>query len=503
MEAISVTARIISSLGESSLSSAKFVGIYAINTESRNTSKQISTSHGKMCQWQDNWPNQSLTSNVSAKNLWGIEGWTTVEGLLDKIMRTLEEIALLLQPEKQDYEAESVLQKLKKWIKDEPAKEIRFNHQTPLEESVKTLEKFIDELSIRSESLFASIHGPPATASKFSDSLVTFAIHLRKAAVLLFEMLLVRPEDCNLEMTLLDHGMASKSVEGGTETTPILTYRLLFESSERELRKFAAQYTPETQLSDAEIATAIEPDAHSTPFGPLSPPKTIIKVPYLATGPKHYLTIAKAHPHPIPLLTPPPTLFEILQGMQQHGRSKPPAAYSKPNAKILDVNAKVNLALKLAECTFFLLGTPWFSWLSSKNLRTCNRTEDGRLGFMLRVQALEYQDLLGDDHNALAERRQLWRLGVILMNIALNISYTGDSAEDGEIPGVDSIMLDHNGPLVQSAMGERYYDAMVFCFRHRRDGFKGPEKYEEKGRAKWEAYLTRLLGDFYRCVYLK
>ena len=208
-------------------------------------------------------------------------------------------------------------------------------------------------------------------------------------------------------------------------------------------------------------------------------------------GSQHNLRVAQGKYRTIHLKTSPESLARILAGMEKvsHVSTK----------EYLSSEAKAKLALKVAECGFFLLGTPWFSSLSSKNLRRSNDDAEDNLSFMLRTQALDYRDLIYDDPGALTETSQLFRLGVILMEIALD---TPDAEKYGGRLEHDLHRISKL-PSVEKTMGAQYCKATAFCLQDRRDRFAGPEKYEGKLYTEWETYLARFLEDYHSQVYLR
>ena len=158
----------------------------------------------------------------------------------------------------------------------------------------------------------------------------------------------------------------------------------------------------------------------------------------------------------------------------------------EPVQAYLDRGAKLELAFKVVPIGLFLLGTPFFSSLSSMNLRHLDDGTQLLPSFMLRIPILGLQVLVTDDSGALAESAQLLRIGVVLMEIALGGLDQDVGLQDlGDDPSTIS-ELTSKLAAVEKAMGSQYYRALAFCLQHDRDDrFSGPEKYDEKCYGKW------------------
>ena len=492
MEAISSAASIVTLIATAAKASERLLLLKNRHNDIERTALEVSLSLQKILVWQENWSSQARNTNVSANTLWGVQGWTTVQTLLDKIVRTGEEIERLLRIELE--ESQKTQPKLR-WRKaiDSIRNKQRVGQQREVRVLASSLNRYVDELWIFSESQFDSRHGPLAIKSKSiaQDTLLQCAVQSRAGSLKLYDLCLDHAENYNLEMDLLDNGMAWKDLSHRDGAPLALTYSLVIEPRENELRKLDVKQVREIDVSSDEIAGSIERE--NSDFRLFRPQShdTVIKVPQHRRGSQHYLRIAQGQSRTVHLKASPESLARILEGMENSSHLS--------TKEYLSTEAKAKIALKVAECGFFLLGTPWFSSLSSNNLRRSNDFADANLSFMLRTQALDYRDLISDDPGALTETSQLFRLGVILMEIALD---TPDAEKyDGRLE--HDLHWISKLPLVEKAMGAQYCKATAFCLQDRKNRFAGPEKYEGKLYTEWETYLARFLEDYHSQVYLR
>lgn len=491
MESIQIAATIVGLIDNSSKTAQSLLQLKGVDNETKCIALEISLSLQKILVWQENWSDQARNSKVSAKILWGVQGWSTIRTLLDKIVTTGKKIETLLQVELK--ERQMLQPRLRwKWAMESVVGKRRIPRQHDLQDLASALNKSVDELWLISETVFDSLHGLLAIKSKSTerDTLVQSALQSRAGSLKLYELCLSQAEDCNLEMDLLDGGMAWEDLKRRKGGILELTYSLVTEPQERELQKIAVKAVHDIEIPDDEIPKSIDPGISDFQlFHPRSPQAVII-VPQHKQGSQHYLRIAHEQPSIVRLRSNPESLAKVLQDMEKTTRLS--------TNEYLSPKQKVKLALKVAECGFFLLGTPWFSSLSSGNLRRSNNAER-ELSFMLRTQILDYKDLVSDDPGALAETAQLFRLGVILMEVALDAPDDDKHCErlENDLSRIGKL------PLVEKAMGSLYCKATAFCLQYRSDRFPGPEKYEGKLYAEWEKYLARFLEDYHSQVYLR
>jgi len=116
---------------------------------------------------------------------------------------------------------------------------------------------------------------------------------------------------------------------------------------------------------------------------------------------------------------------------------------------------KLSLAYRIAECTLFLLGTPWLSHLSSRSLRRSKASKvDYR--YSMHVQWPATTDSTQPTQETI-ERFQIFQVGILLIEIALE---TTISTVDSR--GIPSNMI----PRIEDSMGPQYAQVCEFCLGH-------------------------------------
>ena len=95
----------------------------------------------------------------------------------------------------------------------------------------------------------------------------------------------------------------------------------------------------------------------------------------------------------------------------------------------LTLAAKIDLAYDLVQCGFYPVGTPWLASLSSKHLRGFG-TKDRRV-CVLGIETMPLEYIWFDNPDGLRESSQLFQIGVILIEIALDSAEVSDLAKEG------------------------------------------------------------------------
>lgn len=438
----------------------------------------------KIRTWQQNWSSQARHPSVPAKILWGVQGWASIQTLLNDILEMSTELESQFRELKQKLErhdasgGEGVIALVERraGFEHQPCKDIR--------DLAERLNGSLDQLRIYSETSYDSLHGAtaPESESRRRDPLLRAAIGSRLASLELYSLCLAQTEDCSLEMDV----RCSRALDP--------SYRLVAEPKDKELRILEVIGMHKTDIPHDKLGAVVESSgADLRLFKPSSDPR-IIKVAHYDANSTQYLQIAAEQPDTLRLAKSPESLADILKGMR--------LPTQEPMQTYLDRNAKLELAFKLVQIGLFLLGTPFFSSLSSMNLRHL----DGETlpSFMLRIPILGLQALVADDSGALAESAQLLRIGVVMMEIALGgIDHDVGLQDLGDDPGTISILTSKLA-AVEKAMGSQYCRATAFCLQYDRDDrFSGPEKYDEKCYGKWARYLAGFLKEYHDQVYLR
>ena len=156
---------------------------------------------------------------------------------------------------------------------------------------------------------------------------------------------------------------------------------------------------------------------------------------------------------------------------------------------------RIQLAFKVVECGFYLLGIPWLASLSSKRFRRLINMEGSP--FVLEVQTLDLEDLYFEDPDALSEHSQLFSIGIILVEIALSDERYPYNIRDPDLR--KSKIL----PLVERFLGSLYSGATAFCLADRKSAphFGRPKKCRYPEETRWTSYLTELLEECHAQVF--
>ena len=128
--------------------------------------------------------------------------------------------------------------------------------------------------------------------------------------------------------------------------------------------------------------------------------------------------------------------------------------------KHISLNAKFKLAYKIVETGFFLLGTPWFTQLSSQIVQRLQEPTRVRSKYVLLLSSFEPSKLLCADPHALAETAQLFQIGVLLVETALDKTRM-PAKKDTRGPELEIIRL---LPEVEQKMGTEYYQGNGILF---------------------------------------
>ena len=191
METISSAASIVSLIATAAQASEGLRHLKHSDNQFERTALEVSLSLQKILVWQENWFSQARNTNVSANTLWGVQGWTTVQTLLDKIVETGEKIERLLRLELQESQKNQPKLRWRRAI-DSIRKKQRVGQQRELQILASSLNRSVDELWIFSESLFDSRHGLQTVQSKSTarDTLLQCAVQSRAGSLKLYDLCL-------------------------------------------------------------------------------------------------------------------------------------------------------------------------------------------------------------------------------------------------------------------------------------------------------------------------
>ena len=520
---ISITASAIQVLGQAFQQSEEVLRLRDQQYNVRQLVLDINASLQKFQVWHRTWSAEEKHPDVSAEALWGAQGWKHLHRMLEVIGETSQDLAKSLQELKMKANEES--KPRLRWkrayrafqTKREPSAKMR-----QLQEWSATLTRTVDELWIYSEAVFDSLHGIWSQELMIPerDKLLDIALRSRPCSLEVYSHCSVSRHSCSLKMDLLNNGDAHhKALYISSGASLSVFYRLVTQlrgahSSLQQLtiERVGSPVSP-VLSGDNELVQSIE---NLQLFKPTASQRTLfVKVASRGSAQDSYLRIPQKEIQSIKLSRSLETLAGVLDGQQSTGL---PIGEPPPEER-LSIGAKFELAYKVVECGFFLLGTPWFASLSSKTLRRFKGTDEPGESYCLEPQTSDLEDILFDDPDALAEPSQLFRLGVLLMEIALDRSDLYSKSDESE---QEAIRI-RNLPLVEHIMGSQYCKAMTFCLQYRQSGkpyessktspntrafrdgrrYREAEKYNDANFDDWQGYLAELLQQYYAQVYLR
>lgn len=494
-----------------------FVG----QTTDIQVARSLETSQQKLQIWQKTWLDNNIDTTTTSTALWGTQGLNETQKLLQTIFVTAQQIEVadkeryniksrpsFFNNEKTpnrrrdsvDGKHRSTWKRALQKILDKKSPPGFVKHLTMLELATE-LSSSIDQLWTYSEVAFNSLHGEPATraigplSGYSADNILADAILMRVASIALYHACSKTAGDCSLEVDLFDAGAQLRK---GGATPPQVSFSLFYhlstqiDESPAEIRDVTIESVTRPDVSfteNSEVLEYVNPDLNV--FASKSASETGIAIRPKTAHTRFYFRAAKL-PANAELGPETQNLAQILYKWQ--------VSTTTSSAQTLSYPARIELAFKLVQCALYLLGTPWLASLDSKRVRRLNR-KDGRRPYVLKVQTLDLEELSFEDPEALTESSQLFRIGVLLVQIALSNPEQSAPTEVEELGLRTSKML----TLVQQSMGSQYCKATAFCLRDRRSTshFGLPEKYQFPEKTGWKPYLLELLEDYHTQVFLR
>ena len=514
MAALSVAAVVILKLQQAIQTSNHTLRLRDRQDNVRQLELDIFASLQKLQAWQKTWSGNERHPHVSAQALWGVNGWTQIRRMLEVINDTSQKIADYLGNLKANEENKprSRWQKAYKAIQ---AKHGPSSDMQQLQIWSTTLTRSVDELWIYSETVFDSRYGTLESMVPERDRLLHTALRSRPCSLELYFLCLGSTFNCSLEMDLLDSDLTNlKGPSTPSEASLTVFYHILTSSGENHssLEKMTIERVETNATLKPDPGDVVIQKMENLQLRKLTAEHKTAVVEVAARGSTQSscLRFAHASTPPVDRRSVPESLDKVLDRLQSVDRS---------TREFLSISAKIELAYKVIECGFFLLGTPWFASLSSRNVLRVKNTEKAHDMFYLGTQTLDLEDLLYEDPTALAETSQLFRLGVLLMEIALGkpVLYSGSDDTGQEADRISKL------PFIEKSMGSSYCRATAFCLQYRQSGkpfrggnyskgrksgngdrpFREVEKYEDPNFDDWQNYLAELLQQYHSQVYLR
>ena len=460
----------------------------------------LETSLQKFQVWRETWTENASHPTINAEELWGDEAWIDIQTLLATVQNTAQRIDSDLA-ERDDGSTRSGWKRVLRGSLTRKNQTLAVKSPPPLDLPVQ-LNKSIDELWTYSEVAFDSLHGifahqigPPLRERLLAGSLLA-----RTGALALYAACSQSKADYSLEVDLFGESSDTQSAFHRRSSVTSMPSRLSYHVFAQDrgdpvkTNEIAIESILNMTEQDSINTGAVEFDirksdlaAHES-WPTLKSSKLIYIQPPTAYA-TSYFRIARS----------PTTAYiedekkESLAQLLYKERFGSATELGRPLAQ----ETKIQLAFKVVECGFYLLGTPWLACLSSKRLRRIPIGE--RTPFVLEVQTLDLEDLYFEDFNALSENSQLFSIGVVLVEIALSDERNPANIRDPELR--KSKIL----PLVERSMGSLYSGATAFCLQDRRSAphFERPEKYNYPEETGWTSYLAGLLEDYHAQVFTR
>lgn len=435
--------------------------------------------------WNERWLGQKDQQDSGCKALWGAEGWEMVQRLLQRILQLTQQIELVLKDIK--VPADSHLQS--RWkvallrLRKSPEPSIN-----ELKRLVKDFNHAIDAIWLHSDAAFDALHGVVAPQCAPIHDLIGSVLQSRSGSLQLYNLCCNESTDYSLELNLRPKSDLTGRLHEHDRSSH-LYYRLFARTpnNSMQLRKLEVEYLPATGSVRAKPSDVLDHKDSGFQLFESSPHDESIIVPVEGEGTSFSsLQIQKQALEYVEINSETKSLISMFEGMK--GKK---GLYNKER---FSVGAKIELAYKIVESSFFLLGTPWLLMLNSQNLLKLQHTEHDRPTFVLETQTIGRVDILLDDSEALSETKQLFSIGVLLMEIALDRKV---------VPLITNLFEEL--PLVEQAMGAQYCKATAFCLQHRqlKERVCRPERSDGSNSEDWEKYLSELLQDFYWQVILR
>lgn len=449
--------------------------------------------------WQETWSGQARQPDVSSEALWGPQGWANIQRMLEIVVAASREVETYLIEIRESQKPRSRW----RWRLAVNLQRSKKQRNPELRRLAALLSNPIDGLWIYSDTVFDSLHGVMAQESRLPsrERLLTSALQSRAGSLQLYGYCAKSSFFCSLAMDLFNDGSDSLNSAStlhsplyGHRNSPMHLYYQMFTKDPNlsmHFLRMVIESVPKSDLSGRETSDIGQSSSSEVELFKPRTETAIIPVGRQDWGPPFCLRISSNSLGSVLLKSDPERFDSVLDTLQSTDILSPREHFS--------IGARIELAYKVVESGFFLLGTPWFSSLGSGNLLRLKRAGHQRHSFTLETQTLEFDDLLFEDPTALAESSQLFKIGVLLMEIALDKTDFPSRIEDRG-KEIDTIRL---LPKIERSMGTQYCKATAFCLHHRQPHaqFMGPEKYNSPHFEEWESYLTDFLLDFYAQVF--
>lgn len=349
-------------------------------------------------------------------------------------------------------------------------------------------------LSIYADAVFYSRHNVTRTEAS-RDALLTAALRSRKGSLQLYNMTIRLTWELSVGLDLLPLVSSGEMKPGSSlphddEVPDRISFKLFtdLQNPGAPIRTIVVENLIEASHSASADEVVVPIDAKDLPILVGDTELSILPDRIQpSTAPSHLRILSRSIGH-LDLSSPPTPLMNAFPHPRHH-RCSPSAT-------------EINLAYTLAHSALFLLGTPWFTILDNEYLLRYKLPNQQEHTHLIWVPYLEPNWLYSEDPDALLESSQLFRIGLLLLHIALPTT---------PLP-LPTLLANSDEkliwllPHVSKAMGDKYCRAMAFClvYRRPREDFRFPSKYSKRygNWGAWMGYLTEFLGTFYEEVFL-
>ena len=465
-----------------------------IENEGSKVASTLESSSRKLDLWVHTWLVNPNIESRQPEKVWGNDGWIDIQVLLREILVTSKRFKDVDEPLKRKPESRPWWKR--PWIGGGRS-EMKYDQRSrSILKMALLLDKRIDELWAYSDVTFDSLHPTHVQnqlSSRFRNNERSVAV--RQAAVILYIACQQSKRRCFLDVDFYGHS----PIQGYQNNN---VHRVSLKSADKQLNTIFRLMLDNQGPSQAEelyVESLLDSDdlqEHSKPRKPnvellrrALPNRVICLQSKVSKG---LFRCDEGHVRPIAKL-----YYERLQTVLSSVK-KLPLQKREP----LPLTQRLELANRYAESCYELLGTPWLADLRSSNLhRVTSQNETTSYTWGGRLASLEELQL--EDPMSLSESSQLFRIGILLVEIALGGIKQPEAAELQDPCLWASRFL----PEVQMVAGTQYSKACEFCIKDHGStvSFHRPEKYAFPDESGWSLYLYDLLQEYetevlFRCV---
>ncbi|KAL8770712.1 MAG: hypothetical protein Q9194_005090 [Teloschistes cf. exilis] len=373
--------------------------------------------------------------------------WAEIKETLEEILKKSKELDAKSWEAEKDPPGHS---KTKWWQVIERRKHKKSpSRYEELQQLAISLKQQVDGVWTYSVTVFDKCHERPDIAYrlKMPGPLFESALQLRAGSMKLFHLCRWEVSNYSLDMDLLQECVTWEDLNVENTRSSWFRYNLAVEQKGKEIQCFmASDLLGLNNPALAGVSNIVQSFVSDVQLLQDRSGMITVQVGQYDSGDEHYLHITPVSPAGILQDSIPESLASILA---RQGRSEPADLTTTSNEK-LDVTARLELAYKIVGTAFFLIGTPWFAYPDSRNLRRFRLGPHGSSSFRLRLSPYELGELVYLDSTALAESAEILRLGVLLVDIA--IAATEDETLKKQLE--DKVPISINKlPLVEKSMG--------------------------------------------------